>query len=69
VSGLKSKIEGFLKSTDRSSFEINVNGNSSPTEGQRVHIQILLKVTGTAKYTICTSLPFFLGGENCNPDE
>jgi hypothetical protein len=67
VSGLKTKIEGYLKSQDFSSFSINVNGNSSPTEGQRVNIQILLKITGTAKYTICAYMPFFVGGENCTP--
>jgi hypothetical protein len=66
VQGLKSKIEGYLKSQDFSSFDINVNGNSSPIEGQRVNIQILIKITGTAKYTICWLLPFFAGGDKCD---
>ena len=66
VQGLKSKLEGYLKSKDFSSFDINVNGNSSPTEGQRVNIQILLKISGTAKYTTCWLLPFFAGGDKCN---
>jgi hypothetical protein len=66
VQGLKSKIEGYLKSKDFSTFDINVNGNSSPIEGQRVNIQILLKITGSAKYTICAYMPFFLGGDKCN---
>lgn len=65
VQGLKSKIEGYLKSKDFSSFDININGNSSPIEGQRVNIQILLKITGYAKYTICAYMPFFLGGDSC----
>jgi hypothetical protein len=67
VQGLKSKLEGYLKSKDFSSFNINISGNSAPTTGQRVHIQILIKISGTAKYTICANMPFFVGGDKCDP--
>ena len=65
VAGIKSKIDGYLKSKDFSSFSITVNGNSTPITGQKVHIQILLKISGSAKYTVCNFQPFLMGGDNC----
>ena len=66
VAGLKSKLQAYLKAQDFSPFNIDLSGNSSPIGGQKIHIQILLKILGSVKYTKCVNLPFILGGENCS---
>jgi hypothetical protein len=65
IQGLKSKLEGYLKSKDFSAFTINIGATSSPIEGKRIHAQVLLRITGTVKYTNCVYLPFILGGASC----
>ncbi|MBN2347843.1 MAG: hypothetical protein JXJ22_03345 [Bacteroidales bacterium] len=65
VEGIKDKIEGYIKGTDSAPFSIEISGDSSPTAGQRVHVQILIQVKGNVKYTNCEdALPFM--GADCS---
>jgi hypothetical protein len=66
VSGIKAKIEGYLEGSDTEPFDIELSGDSSPTSGNRIHVRILLKITGTVKYFDCMEVPFFVeGGDPC----
>ena len=62
VQKLRSKIEDYVKNNEFSPITIKINGDSSPTTGKRVHIQILLKISGSVTYYKDVSLPFFIGG-------
>ena len=66
VAGIRSKIEKYLEGSDTEPFEIHVSGDSSPSEGERIHVQILLKIKGTVKYNECMEVPYFMeGGDPC----
>jgi hypothetical protein len=66
IQGIRSKIEEYLKTMDNTPINITLVGDSSPTAGNRIHAQILLKINGTVKYSECINLPFFMGGEKCS---
>jgi hypothetical protein len=65
VQRLRSKIEGYLKSTDQEPINLTVAGNSSPTAGNRIHANINIRMTGSITYHVCQNVPFFMGGEKC----
>jgi len=66
VEKIKNKIEGCLKGDDDTGFSIWVYGDSTPTSGNRIHTNILLRITGSIKYTTCESVIFFIeGGDPC----
>ena len=71
VNGLKNKIESYLIGSDTAPFDIRVSGNSTPTGGQLIKAQILLKIQGTITWEICEEMPVFLieAGEKCEVNQ
>ncbi len=67
VDGIKSKISNYLMGTDTTPLNFDLSGDSSPLGGQRMHIQIQLKITGSVKYAQCVEMPIFISGEPCMP--
>jgi hypothetical protein len=66
VDGIENKLENYLMGSDIDPFEIELTGDSSPTAGNRIHVQILLKIKGSVKYNECMEVPFFMeGGDPC----
>ena len=65
VSKLRGKLEGYAKNTDSGSFFIEVSGISVPS-GQRVLVDLHLRVKATVKYDQCVEVPqLFSSGEEC----
>ena len=67
VTGIKNKLEKIILGMDDDGFAIILEGDSSPTTGNRIHTQIILRITGTVKYVQCLEVPTFIveGGEPC----
>jgi len=67
VTGIKNKLEKIILGMDDDGFAIILEGDSSPTAGNRIHTQIILRITGTVKYVQCLEVPTFIveGGEPC----
>ena len=66
VSELRGKLNGYVQNTDNTAFVIEVSGNSSPSSGQRVAIDLNLIVKATVKYDQCVEVPqLFSSGEEC----
>ncbi len=67
IKGIKDKLEGYLLGLDDKDFSIILEGDSSPTTGNRIHTQIILRITGTVKYFQCLEVPTFIveGGDPC----
>jgi len=66
VERIKGKLEDYLMGTDLAGFVIALSGDSSPTTGERIHTQIMLRITATVKYFQCVEVPSFIeGGDPC----
>jgi hypothetical protein len=66
ISELRGKINGYVKDIDNTPFVIEVSGDSSPSSGQRVAIDLNLVVKVTVKYDQCVEVPqLFSSGEEC----
>ena len=66
VGRLKQKIEAVLKGKDDTGFSVWVYGDSWPTSGNRIHVNIIFRISGSVKYTQCESVLFFIeGGDPC----
>ncbi|UZR96348.1 hypothetical protein [Chondrinema litorale] len=59
---LTSKLLGYIKSTDTSSLTISAFGTSIP-EGERIELDVIVKIRFTAKYTESLEVPYFIGTE------
>jgi hypothetical protein len=66
IGKLRRKLDGYVKKIDNSAFDIEVSGDSFPTTGQRVVLDLLLKIKATVKYDECLEVPLGEGGEDCN---
>ena len=65
IGSLKAKIEGYILGNDTDPFEIEIYGDSSPTGGEKVHVNLELKIAGTVKYLDCVeTLNIF--GDDCD---
>ncbi|MFO7655952.1 MAG: hypothetical protein R6W78_02705 [Bacteroidales bacterium] len=64
VSGLKSKLEGYIYNSDAAPFDIEIYGDSSPTTGQKINVKIELIITGSVIYEECIET-ISLVGEEC----
>lgn len=66
ISKLRSKLNGYVQHVDNSAFVIEVSGDSDPP-GQRVVLDLQLKIKATVKYDQCVEVPeLFSGGEECD---
>jgi len=66
ISELRGKLNGYVQNTDNTAFVIEVSGDSSPSSGQRVAIDLNLVVKATVKYDQCVEVPqLFSSGEEC----
>lgn len=66
ISKLRSKLNGYVKNLDNSAFVIEVSGDSDPP-GQRVVLDLQLKIKATVKYDQCVEVPqLFSSGEECD---
>jgi hypothetical protein len=66
ISELRGKLDGYVKNIDNTAFVIEVRGDSSPSSGQRVAIDLNLVVKATVKYDQCVEVPqLFSSGEEC----
>ncbi len=66
ISELRGKLNGYVQNTDNTAFIIEVSGNSTPSAGQRVAIDLNLVVKATVKYDQCVEVPqLFSSGEDC----
>ena len=66
ISELRGKINGHVQNTDNTAFVIEVSGDSFPSAGQRVAINLNLVVKATVKYDQCVEVPqLFSSGEDC----
>lgn len=63
VEKLKDKIKGYILGNDSSPFDIEISGDSSPTGGQKINVQLELKITGTVKYEDCIETFYFMGDD------
>jgi len=67
ISKIKTKIEAYLQNNDYEPFDMHVEGDTKPFEGQNVNVQLVIRITGSAKYEVCEEWPWFLeGGESCD---
>jgi hypothetical protein len=67
VNAIKNKLEKIILGMDEDGFAVILEGDSSPTAGNRIHTQIILRITGTVKYVQCLEVPTFIveGGDPC----
>lgn len=66
ITELRGKINGYVQNTDNTAFVIEVSGDSSPSSGQRVALDLNLIVKATVKYDQCVDVPqLFSSGEDC----
>ncbi len=63
VGALKNKLEGYILGEDTAPFTIEVYGDSSPTGGQKVHVKLSLKITGSVKYEDCIETLSIIGDD------
>lgn len=64
VNKLKNKINGYVNQIDNNSMVIELTGDSSPTTGQHVFVDLLFKITATIKYSECLD-SFTAFGDDC----
>lgn len=64
INALKEKIKGYVLETDYDPFEIAISGDTSPA-GQKIHVNIELKISGTITGVYCVETLIFLG-EDCD---
>jgi len=65
ITKLRNKINGFIDETNTAAFDIQVEGDSTPS-GQRVHLLLTLVVDITVYYDQCLDMPAALtNGEPC----
>jgi len=65
VGKLRNKINGYLKDFDNTPLFFVLSGDSQPS-GQRIKVDIHVKITGNLKYEICRSTGKFMeGGLDC----
>ncbi len=65
ISKLRNKINGYVMKIDNSAFDIEVSGDTVPS-GQRVVLDLQLRIKATIKYDECLEVPLGEGGEDCN---
>lgn len=66
IGKLRGKLEGFIKKLDTTSFFIELSGDSVPP-GQRVALNVELKIRATIKYDQCLPMPLgFTSDEECS---
>ncbi len=63
VEKLREKIEKYILKQDTAPFNIVINGDSSPTAGEKVNVILDLKITGTVKYYDCIETLSIIGDE------
>lgn len=68
VNAIREKLEKIILGMDDNGFAVILEGDSSPTTGNRIHAQVILRITGTVKYYQCLTVPFFMDGieEKCD---
>src|SRR4030042_3796871 len=65
VGALTGKIEGYILGNDTAPFNIEIYGDSSPTGGQKINVNLELRIAGSVKYEDCVeTLPFV--GDDCD---
>jgi len=65
VEKIKGKIEGYILGNDTAPFELEIFGDSSPTGGQNVNVNLELRITGSVLYEDCIETLSIIG-DDCN---
>lgn len=63
VEKLKGKIEGYILANDTAPFDLEIYGDSSPTGGQKINVNLELRISGTVKYEDCVETVSIIGDD------